>query len=708
MSATLLAAALCAAAAPAVTNDVIRTAAELSAAFARRGSAGLRFELRATVVSCAPPSRAGRFSRFFVMDETGGASVWDARHLPKPGFTTGDLVLARGALQATDQRNKANCPVMADCTSIETLSHGNLPSPVRISADDLDRNDLLNTPVVFEGILLEVRRDEIDPDFTMLVIDCSKRMVYASAMSSLVKRSVDELRQSVGATVEIVGIPYLHIGFRRYNRCWFHLDGDDAVRILKPPSGDLFGAPKIDCADTLAPEAVAALGRCRAAGRVLAAWNGDTLLMRTSDGEPMKVSVVTALPSVGDCIEAVGYAETDLFHVNLASAIWRPADLPRQPPETAEDIAAAELFEDGSGNRKIDVSRHGRTVRIRGIAQGVASDGRSGGRLLVSSGGYTVAVDFGDRTGDAGRIETGSLVSVTGVCVVETETWNRHSTLPKTHGLFIASRSASDIAVISAPPWWTPSRFAVAVSSLLALLIAALLWNNSLRRLAEKRGKALANEELDRLASDLKASERTRLSIELHDSIAQNLSGVSMEIDTALNGDETLPPTAARHLSRASRTLDSCRVELRNCIWDLRSRALDEPDMDSAMRIALGPTVGKALLSVRFDVPRSRLSDNTARAILNIVRELASNAVRHGRATEVDVAGGIEGDVVHLSVVDNGHGFDPVKHPGVAEGHFGLQGIEERVGFLNGEMSIDSSPGKGTSVSITLKLPGSK
>ena len=91
-------------------------------------------------------------------------------------------------------------------------------------------------------------------------------------------------------------------------------------------------------------------------------------------------------------------------------------------------------------------------------------------------------------------------------------------------------RSLDDITVISAPPWWTPGKFSAVVASLLALLMAALVWSNSLRRLAEKRGKALAGEELDRLASDLKASERTRLAVELHDSIAQNLSGVSMEI----------------------------------------------------------------------------------------------------------------------------------------------------------------------------------
>ena len=708
MSGAVIAAALCAAAAPPQpTNDVIRTAAELSAAFAKRGTADLRFELCATIISSVSPSQAGRFSRFFVMDESGGASLWDARDAPQPGFTTGDVAVVKGELRAINAHDKANSLVMADCTSIETLSHGSMPDPVRISADDLDRSDILNTPVILEGILLEARQDEIDPYFFMLVIDCSKCMVYASVVSPSMNRPVDELRKSVGATVELTGIPYLHIGLRRHNRRWFHLDGDDAVRILKPPSGDLFRAPKIDRSDTLSPEAVAALGRRRATGHVLAVWNDDTLLMQTDAGEPMKVSVVTSLPAVGDSIEAVGYAETDLFHVNLASAIWRPADLPHLPPEAPEHISVTELFEDGSGGRKIAVGYHGRTVHIEGIAQGIASNGRSGGRLLVASKGYTVAVDFSKGADAADRIASGSLVSVTGVCIVETETWNRHSTLPKTHGLFIAMRSPDDIAVISAPPWWTPGRFTAVAASLLVLLMAVLVWNNSLRLMAEKRGKALASEEMDRLEADLKASERTRLSAELHDSIAQNLSGVSMEMDAALNGDETLPPVAEQHLIRASRTLDSCRVELRNCIWDLRSHALDEPDMNSAIHIALGPTIGKTRLSVRFDVPRSQLSENTARIILNIVRELASNAVRHGHATEIDVSGRLEGDDLHFSVSDSGRGFDPARHPGIAEGHFGLKGIEERVSLLDGEMSIVSAPGKGTTASITLKLPSS-
>ena len=68
--------------------------------------------------------------------------------------------------------------------------------------------------------------------------------------------------------------------------------------------------------------------------------------------------------------------------------------------------------------------------------------------------------------------------------------------------------------------------------------------------------------------------------------------------------------------------------------------------------------VGTSALTVRFDVPRRRLTDSTAHSILCIVRELATNAVRHGHATAVQVDGDCHGRQVAFAVRDNGCGFD--------------------------------------------------
>ena len=156
------------------------------------------------------------------------------------------------------------------------------------------------------------------------------------------------------------------------------------------------------------------------------------------------------------------------------------------------------------------------------------------------------------------------------------------------------------------------------------------------------------------------------------------------------------------HLSIASKTLQSCRDELRNCLWDLRSHTLEKRSMNEAIVLTLKPHVGNAALSVRFSVPRARLSDNLAHALLKIIRELASNAVRHGAAGAIRVAGATEENRILFSVTDNGTGFDPGNCPGIAEGHFGIQGIRERVRSLGGTVEFKCEPGKGTKVTIRI------
>ena len=156
------------------------------------------------------------------------------------------------------------------------------------------------------------------------------------------------------------------------------------------------------------------------------------------------------------------------------------------------------------------------------------------------------------------------------------------------------------------------------------------------------------------------------------------------------------------HIEVAGKALKSCRDELRNCLWDLRSQALEETDMEKAILKTLQPHVSKSHLSVNFNVPRSRLADNIAHTLLRVIRELVLNAIRHGGATSVNITGRADGDRIICSVTDNGCGFDPRNSPGVLQGHFGLQGIAERVEQLGGDVTIDSAPGSGTKVELEI------
>ena len=122
---------------------------------------------------------------------------------------------------------------------------------------------------------------------------------------------------------------------------------------------------------------------------------------------------------------------------------------------------------------------------------------------------------------------------------------------------------------------------------------------------------------------------------------------------------------------------------------------------EAAMR-TLAPYRENADVQVRFNVPRKNLSESAVHTVLRIIRELVVNAIRHGGAKSVKIAGEYHGGTVSFSVRDNGFGFDPATAPGPRQGHFGLQGVRERLDKFNGNLMIDSRPGKGTRIFVTL------
>ena len=211
--------------------------------------------------------------------------------------------------------------------------------------------------------------------------------------------------------------------------------------------------------------------------------------------------------------------------------------------------------------------------------------------------------------------------------------------------------------------------------------------------------------QVEAIHAKFKTIERTRLATELHDSVVQNLTGAALEIRAAQAAVPAADEGSASHLDIALKTINSSRAELRNCIWDLRNQALEKNDIDEAIRITLQPHIVDAQLHVRFNVPRRTIPDNAFHNILCIIRELVVNAVRHGHATTLKIAGTTDSGRLLFSVTDNGSGFDPATRPGMEQGHFGLEGVLERVKALDGMADIASAPGKETRITINIPLP---
>ena len=296
-----------------------------------------------------------------------------------------------------------------------------------------------------------------------------------------------------------------------------------------------------------------------------------------------------------------------------------------------------------------------------------------------------------------------STVRVNALCVAHFSKPEDDVLFPVFDRFTFIPRTAADLQVLSNPPWWTPVRLFFAILVLIAVIVAITVWNISIKRIAEKRGRALYQEKITSAIAEQKVEERTRLAVEIHDSISQTLTGIALQLDAAdeMHGAGRSP---GAFLEKARQMLASCRRELRNCLWDLRSRTFEEKDMNEAVNRTLAPHVENIRLSVRFNVPREILSESTVHAILKIIRELSANAIRHGKATELKIAGKYHGGDISFSVSDNGHGFDPVTAPGANEGHFGLLGIRERLEEFNGSMKIASLSGKGTKISVYMHV----
>lgn len=573
-------------------------------------------------------------------------------------------------------------------------------APRVVSAAEFLGGSVDSLQVAMEATVSDALSDETDPNFVFLVLEADGETIYAPMKCG--NGNMSAVERLVGARIRATGVcdPYVPEPRRQLGRQFF-IAGLDDIAVLRPAPIDPFDVPELGDTKLMTPAGISRLDRRRTVGRILASWSDTESLLKTPSGRLMRVSFASRpAPRSGTFAEVVGRPVSDVYRVNLERARWRPAAPFDFAEGAATNITARDIMLGADGQIQVKPQFLGKTITLRGTLRN-----RNGNTLNVEDGSFVVPVVAAEADAD---IEPGSVVEATGVCILDIENWRPNAAFPQIRGFFVVC-GADGLHVVARPPWWTSGRLLSVIALLLAAVAAVLVWNRSLKALAERRGRALLRAQLKQLKSTLKISERTRLAAELHDSLAQNLTGVSMEISAAQRLlPENAPAAAMQHLEFASNAITSSRDELRNCLWDLRGDALDEPDMEKAVEFSIRPHVGDTSVAIRFRVPRARLSDALAHATLRIVRELTINAIRHGGAKTIRIAGCIDGYLLKFSVADDGRGFDPESAPSIDQGHFGLQGIRERVDTFGGTLSIESSPGRGARARVSLALDGGK
>ena len=614
-------------------------------------------------------------------------------------LSPGNVVQAVGKIAV----NEYGFPA-ANCAEFSVLSPGSPPEVIHVTAAQLQSKAHAGKLVRVGGTVREVFRDEIDPKYLCLTLTDEGTTFHASICDDMERN--DLLQSLLDARITLTGIcSRRRNGLRKLFGWEVSICQIDSI---VPPLENPYDAPLIAEEEVSSPADVAQLGKRRTIGRVIAVRSGKdvVILIRDATGSIREIRPRSKdLPRHDDVIEAVGYAETDLYRINLTDAIWR-----RTPPvgigsdTTPSKVSAPVMLTDGKGNLKIDPTYHGRLVTLRGTLMDVPSSTSPQSVMTLNSENFTIPVDVSANRNALTRLSVGCEIEVTGTCIVESKNWRPHSALPRTTGITIVPRTEDDLVVLARPPWWTPRKLLIVISSLLLALAGFIVWNRILNRLVVRRSRALLKEQLALAEAELKVGERTRLAIELHDSLSQNLAAVACQIAATESAVAIDRDEAIKNIQATERMLLSCRTELRRCLWDLRNDTLEERNMTEVVRKVLKPVIGNAELRIRFNVPRSRLDDSTVHAIISIVRELVSNAVQHGHAAHVTVAGDLTDGVLAFSVSDSGTGFDPANCNGPGEGHFGLEGIRERVERLRGEFTLESAVSSGTRARIRFRI----
>ncbi|MGI5164016.1 GAF domain-containing sensor histidine kinase [Spirillospora sp. CA-253888] len=250
----------------------------------------------------------------------------------------------------------------------------------------------------------------------------------------------------------------------------------------------------------------------------------------------------------------------------------------------------------------------------------------------------------------------------------------------------------------------------LALVTALAELFAPVLC--SCRRLRTAQERELAAERFAERAVQAQEAERSRLSREIHDGIAQRLAGLGFHLSAALAALPEHHPEALAQIVHARELCDLAAAESRAAIGGLRPPVLDDLGLSAALatlaREAGGPAAGALDVGVAVTGELdAALPDHVQTALYRIAQEAVGNCLRHARASYVDLLLEHDRDRVRLTVTDDGDGFSiaDVLAPGRRPDSYGLRGMTERAELLGGRVTITSRPGVGTTVEAVIPIP---
>jgi signal transduction histidine kinase len=622
----------------------------------------------------------------FVQDDSGATFLRSKS--PLPLLRVGDLVRVVGT----------TVPGLylpgVDTLELTILGRGELrPAPL-VTYDDLMSGRFHYSDVQITGV---GRLLELDGETKSVLRLATGRHVLevrvdaplAEAPASLVDAEISVRGLAAGGINDRRQLlhPYLKV------RAW------DQIQVLSPaPDVAMLPLTRADQLMAFGSDATSAR-RVRLEGTVLAVFESRRLFVRSSvparDDPNSTASLAFAVYCThmlkgiapGQAIRVVGFPIMDGYSAAVADATVTvlEADDPVRPTEAlAVSLAALR-----SGVHDADL------VVVNGTVQAAFPTTEHTELVLRAEGGEFRAMMPAAVT----TPEIGAMVRVTGICEVEGTLADRgFRSFPSAARVLL--RSSADLVLLDPAPWWTARRLVIALGWTAGLLLLAAAWIALLQRQVKRQTATIRHQ----IANEAVMDERHRIAREFHDTLEQELAGLSLRLDAATT--RPLDSKAASLLTTSRHLVSRIQTEARNLVADLRSDVASASDLRLALdelaqraTVQDGPQVVTRLPSSLPDLPA-----HLVHHLRMIAQEAVTNALKHAQAKRIEIALHADPERLLLTVADDGCGLLSSDETLGKAGHFGCMGIRERSRSMGAEVAWSSQVDQGTTLSLSLPL----
>ncbi len=428
--------------------------------------------------------------------------------------------------------------------------------------------------------------------------------------------------------------------------------------------------------------------RVRVRGIVGYQQQGNSLFLQ-SEGKGLRVLTKQSTPlEIGDVVDVLGFPVMGDSAPMLEDAVFHRLGHEKAPEPVKLNLNVPWEQFDGAV-----VTTDAKLLNRQAQADGL--------RLMLQRGDmfFDATMPPGAATERLLSIPVNSGVRVTGICLVRSGgLWQT----PQSFRMLL--RLPGDVVVRTTPSWWNPRHILWLLGVTGGVLLAVMVWVVVLGRRLQEQMAVIRQK----LRSSAVLEERNRIARELHDTLEQELAGITMQLDLAVDCFQQAPGVAQHALETARDMSRHSMVEARRSVWDLRCQLLENGDLVSALTQIVEPLVPREQTKADFKIEGSpvRLPGPVEMNLLRIGQEAVANAVKHGHARHVSIELRYEPVSVCLTVSDDGEGF--ASGQASPTGHFGLLDMRERAQSMGSHLQVESEPGRGTRIAVEVPVQPSE